>query len=132
MRKTYYLISKMIAPMERISTLPMSRQEIIATLQQEKPIIQEKYGIAKIGLFGSFAREEAGPMSDIDLLVSFEAEREQFRPYMQCKFYLEQIFGKKVELITKKSRMICIQMKTLHILSHVLWRLSENYHGQTP
>jgi predicted nucleotidyltransferase len=36
-----------------------------------------------MGLFGSYARDEAGPTSDIDLLVSFEEGRERFRPFMQ-------------------------------------------------
>jgi len=89
--------------MERISRLPMSRQEILTKLQREVPIIREQFGVAKVGLFGSYARDEAGPMSDIDLLVSFEEGKERFRPFMQCIFYLERIFEKKVELITENS-----------------------------
>ena len=104
--------------MEGISTLPLSRKEILTILHYEKPIIHERYGIAKIGLFGSFAREEAGTTSDIDLLVSFEEGREQFRPFMQCIYYLEQVFGKRVELITEHS--LDNRIRT-DVLREVIW-----------
>ncbi|NLW76967.1 nucleotidyltransferase family protein [Methanospirillum sp.] len=103
---------------ERGSMLPMKRQEIITKLKMEMPVIRERYGIIKMGLFGSFARDDAGPMSDIDLIVLFEEGKEQFRPFMQCIFYLEQIFGRRVELITEHSLDKRIRQD---VLREVIW-----------
>ena len=89
--------------MQQVSPVPLHRSQVLSALRKELPEIREKYGIVRIGLFGSYARDEAGPMSDIDLLVSFEEGKERFRPFMQCIFYLEKTFGKKVELIAEHS-----------------------------
>ena len=89
--------------MQQVSPVPLNRSELLSSLRKELPAIRERFGIVRIGLFGSYARDEAGPMSDIDLLVSFEEGKERFRPFMQCIFYLEKTFGKRVELITEHS-----------------------------
>jgi len=57
-----------------------------------------KYGVDKIGLFGSYIREEQTDGSDIDLLVEFRNERVTFEDYMGLLIYLEDLLGKKVDL----------------------------------
>lgn len=54
-------------------------------------------GVVKIGLFGSYRRNETNPESDIDLLVTLA--RPSFDDYMVVKLYLEDLFGRKVDLI---------------------------------
>ena len=52
-----------------------------------------------IGIFGSFIRGEERPDSDVDVLVTFRKGEETFDNYMDCKFYLEDLFGRKVDLV---------------------------------
>lgn len=61
------------------------------------------YGVKKIGLFGSFARGEQTPMSDIDILVEFIPDKHTFDNFMEVAFLLEKILGRKVELITQEA-----------------------------
>ena len=53
----------------------MTKDEILITLEKEKPYLQEKYGVEKIGLFGSYARNEATQESDIDIYVELKENR---------------------------------------------------------
>ena len=61
------------------------------------------YGVLEIGLFGSYARNEATKESDIDLLVDISKDKKTFRNFMALSYYLEELLGKKVELVTKQS-----------------------------
>lgn len=60
-----------------------------------------KYGVKRIGLFGSYVRETATAASDIDLLV--ELEKLTFRDYMGLALFLEDLFKKNVDLVTPTS-----------------------------
>lgn len=53
-------------------------------------------GIRRIGIFGSFVR---GEDSDIDVLIEFEEGRRSFDTYMDLKFFLEDLFGRHVDLV---------------------------------
>jgi len=53
--------------------------------------------VQRIGIFGSFARGNAGPESDVDILV--ELKEPTFDHYMDLKFYLEDILGLSVDLV---------------------------------
>jgi len=70
-------------------------------LRQHEPIIRKRFGVAKIGIFGSFVRGEERPESDVDVLVTFKKGQKTFDHYMDCKFYLEDLFGRKVDLVMK-------------------------------
>ena len=61
------------------------------------------FGVVEIGLFGSFVRNEQKKDSDIDLLVDMQPEKKTFRNFMALAYYLEEVFGRKVELVTKQS-----------------------------
>ena len=75
--------------------------DVIALLRQHEPILKERFGVRKIGVFGSFARGEDRPDSDVDLLVVFRKGQKTFDHYMDCKLYLEELFGRKVDLVMK-------------------------------
>lgn len=72
----------------------------LALLRQHEPVLQQRFGIAKIGIFGSFARGEERPDSDVDVLVTFQEGRKTFDNFMGTKFYLEDLFMRKVDLVT--------------------------------
>lgn len=57
----------------------------------------------RLELFGSFARGEEHSDSDIDILVTFRKEEKTFEHYMDCKFYLEELFGRDVDLVLKNT-----------------------------
>lgn len=75
--------------------------DALTLLREHEPEIKKRFGIATIGLFGSFVRGEERPESDVDVLVTFRKGQETFDNYMDCKFYLEDLFGCKVDLVIK-------------------------------
>ncbi|MBN2251882.1 MAG: nucleotidyltransferase family protein [Candidatus Altiarchaeota archaeon] len=65
---------------------------------REHDDVLRRYGVKRIGLFGSYARGEQTLDSDMDFLVEFEEP--SFDDFMDLSFYLEDLFGLKVELVT--------------------------------
>jgi len=76
----------------------LTSEEIIQKLEENGKKIKE-YGVKRIGLFGSYMRNEQGAESDIDILVEFEKGKKTFDNYMNLKFFLEELFGCKVDLV---------------------------------
>ncbi|MEW6350531.1 MAG: nucleotidyltransferase family protein [Thermodesulfobacteriota bacterium] len=82
----------------------MNETEIgILSLIEERQEQIRAFGVKRLGLFGSFARGHAREDSDVDLLVEFEEGRKTFDAFMQLAFFLEDLFGRRVELITPES-----------------------------
>lgn len=75
------------------------KQDVIKVLQTHKDKFN-KFGVNRLGLFGSFARNEANNESDIDILVVFEASQKNFNNFMDLSFFLEDVLGCKVDLVT--------------------------------
>ncbi len=74
--------------------------DILTKLEANETFIKVQFGVKKIGIFGSFARGDSGKQSDVDVLVEFETDKNTFDNFMDLLFYLEDLFGKKVDLIT--------------------------------
>ena len=72
-------------------------------LRSHLEFIRQKFGVKRIGIFGSFARGEEREDSDLDVLVIFREEQKTFDNYMDLKFYLEDLFGREVDLVTEKA-----------------------------
>jgi len=64
--------------------------------------IQSRFGVTRLALFGSTARDEATPTSDVDILVSFDGPATSQR-YFGVQFYLEDLLGCAVDLVTEKA-----------------------------
>ncbi len=78
----------------------LNKQYIFNQLTQRKSDIQQ-FGVQKIGLFGSYVRNEQKENSDIDILIEFEKDKTTFDNFMSVCFYLDDLFtGKKVEVVT--------------------------------
>ena len=78
-----------------------SKEFILSELKEQKRELQN-LGIVRIGLFGSYVREEQTEKSDIDILLEFEPEKENFDNYMTVYDMLENLFkNEKVEIVTK-------------------------------
>jgi hypothetical protein len=78
-------------------------RDIQAILQERKNYLAEKFGVIEIAIFGSYARGEQRKDSDVDLIVDFKEGWKTFDNYMNLKFYLEELFGKKVDLVIKSA-----------------------------
>lgn len=80
----------------------LHREGILQTLAANKQQLAA-YGVNQIGLFGSYVRNEASPNSDIDLLVDIKKDKKTFNNFLSLNYFLEELFGKKVELVTTQS-----------------------------
>jgi uncharacterized protein len=78
---------------------PMTREELIQFVRVALPDLSARYGVIHLDLFGSFARGEAGPRSDVDFLVTFR-DPPSFANYMGLKEDLENLLGRNVDLVT--------------------------------
>jgi len=78
------------------------KQRVLALLADNRSRLLA-LGVTKVGLFGSFARGEQRPESDVDLLVEFDPNQKTFDNFMQLGFLLEELFERRVELVTPES-----------------------------
>jgi len=79
-----------------------NRTQILAVLADSRQEIATRYGVERLALFGSASRDELGASSDVDVLVEF-AGPATFNAYMDLKFYLEDVLGRPVDLVTDKA-----------------------------
>jgi len=75
-------------------------ENILGALAEHRERIRS-LGIRRIGVFGSFARGEEREESDIDILIEFEEGGRSFDAYMDLKFFLEDLFRRKVDLVDR-------------------------------
>lgn len=82
---------------------PPRREEVVATLRRVLPILRCKYGVERLGLFGSVARDEATQESDVDLLVSYATSREATKRIgggSDLYLYLRTVLpGREIDLV---------------------------------
>ena len=74
----------------------MTRDEILKKLEENRETIRG-FGLRRLGVFGSYARDEYTKASDMDFLVEFE--NPTFDNYFDLKFFLEDLFGRPVDLV---------------------------------
>ncbi len=75
----------------------MTKKYILNFLSTHREELTEKFGVTKIGLFGSYARDEANTTSDIDLAVEIESNN-SFRSFFSLLYFLEDGLQKKIDL----------------------------------
>jgi predicted nucleotidyltransferase len=79
----------------------MKREEILQLLHQHSNELKG-YHVRSLGVFGSVARDEAAPDSDVDLVVSFDGPA-TFDCYIELCFFLENLLKRPVDLLTERS-----------------------------
>jgi predicted nucleotidyltransferase len=77
------------------------KNKILEVLKSNKQYMQTHFMVNSIGLFGSYARNDFHDKSDIDILVTFSEPT--FDHYMDLKFYLEDLFGRPVDIVMEKT-----------------------------
>ena len=80
----------------------MNRADTLALLTLHKPELRRRFGVTRLALFGSRAREQSREDSDADLLVGFDGPATSAR-YFGVQFYLEDLLGCAVDLVTEKA-----------------------------
>jgi len=80
----------------------MNRQRVLELLSRSKPELKDRFGVTRMALFGSTARDNASSVSDVDILVAFDGPATS-RRYFGVQFYLEDLLGCPVDLVTEKA-----------------------------
>jgi predicted nucleotidyltransferase len=71
-------------------------------LTANKAVLTERFGVSRLALFGSFARNAARDDSDVDIMVGFDGPATSDR-YFGAQFFLEDLLGRNVDLVTEKA-----------------------------
>jgi len=79
----------------------ITKDDIISKLNELKPMLKKEYAIREIGIFGSFADNSYNETSDIDILV--DLDRPIGWKFFTLELYLEKVFGRKIDLVTKNA-----------------------------
>jgi len=80
----------------------MNKQFVLTQLTDCMEEIRQRFSVKKLSIFGSVARGEASDSSDVDVLVVFDRTA-NFDIFMDLKFYLEELLGMGVDLVTDKA-----------------------------
>lgn len=76
-------------------------EEVKEILSKFKPIVQEKYKVKELGIFGSYVRGEQNDVSDVDILIDFE-QTPSLLKFIELENYLSDTIGVKVDLVMKR------------------------------
>ena len=80
----------------------MNRERVLELLTRSKPELRARFGVIRLSLFGSTARDMPKDDSDVDVLVAFDGPATSKR-YFGVQFYLEELLGCSVDLVTEKA-----------------------------
>lgn len=95
----------------------ITKAEILNKLRELKPVLYRDYSVREIGLFGSFSDNSFTEDSDIDLLVEFE--KPVGWKYLSLEIFLENVFGRKIDLVTKNALKEQIRDNILNQVKYV-------------
>lgn len=95
----------------------MTSQAIIDKIVSQKKEFR-RFGVNRLGLFGSVVRNEANAKSDIDVLVEFDPAKKTFRNFIGTAEFMENLTGRSVDLITKESLSPYFRP---HVLKEILY-----------
>lgn len=79
----------------------MSKAELLALLEGQRDVLTGRFAVKSLAVFGSAARDALSGGSDVDLLVEFDTTP-NFDRYFDLKFYLEDLIGRPVDLVTRR------------------------------
>ena len=100
-------------------TTTVRTKDDILTLLRQNQIQLRALGVERLGLFGSFVRSEQTSDSDVDILVEFEGGQKTFDHFIRLSFLLEDLLGRRVELVTPEGLNPRIGSTVLAEVEHV-------------
>jgi len=95
----------------------LTAEIILGVLENNKNKIGQ-YGVKRIGLFGSYCKNEQKKESDIDILVEFKKGEKTFDNYMDLKFFLEALFDCTVDLVVKEAIKIDLKSSIMRSVKY--------------
>jgi len=75
-----------------------SIEQVVSYLRNNKKFFYERFGVTRMGIFGSFVRDEQTRSSDIDIVVEIEKSRKNIHSFLQLRRFLEKELAKKIDL----------------------------------
>ncbi len=96
----------------------MGKEQILNTIRTIKTEMEALYGVQRIGLFGSYAREKQRKKSDIDILVTFSRDIDFF-DFLDLREYLEDRLHSKVDLVMESALKPAIGKRILSEVEYV-------------
>ena len=96
----------------------MGKQEIIKIIRNKKPEMESRYGVQRLGLFGSYVRGRQRKKSDIDILVTFSRDIDLFE-FLDLRKYLESQLQAKVDLVMETALKPAIGNRILSEVEYV-------------
>jgi uncharacterized protein len=96
----------------------MKKNEIVEIIRNCKPEMDSRYGVQRVGLFGSFVREQQKKTSDIDILVSFKREIDLF-DFLDLRDFLQARLKTKVDLVMESALKPAIGKRILAEVEYV-------------
>jgi len=109
------IIVQRLAIMKTVQT----RKDVSTILSSHRQEI-ERFGVKRIGLFGSFVKGKQKKESDVDLLVEFMRGKKNFKNFIHLAYLLENLLHRKVELITPESLSPYLKPHILKEIEYVL------------
>ena len=91
-------------------------KEIETILKKNKASLKKLFGVSEIGVFGSYARDEACEESDVDILVDFDGPVGW--EFLDLKDHLEKLLGVEVDLVTKRALKPGMKQRILDEVSY--------------
>ncbi len=85
-----------------MAAIVQGKASVLALIAGQADVLASM-GVRRLGLFGSFVRDEADAESDVDFLVEFETDHKTFDNFMRLSFFLEDLLQRRVELVTPQS-----------------------------
>ena len=83
--------------------LRVNREEILEKLRELKPLLEQEYGVVKLGLFGSVARGDNTEDSDVDILIEVKRPKFTLFDFVGLKQFLEEKLNCKVDLVMERA-----------------------------
>ena len=76
------------------------RDEVLSALKREVMNVKARFGVRRMGLYGSVVRDEAGDQSDIDIPIELDLESVSYQKYLDLEQYLQSLFSRRVDIVT--------------------------------
>lgn len=80
----------------------MDKKTVLKCIEDNVEEIRRRFAVRSPSIFGSIARDETSDKSDVDVSVAFD-RKANFDTFIDLKFYLEELLGAKVDLVTDKA-----------------------------
>ena len=96
----------------------MGKKEIIDIIRSSKPEIESRYGVRRLGLFGSYLKERQRKKSDVDILVAFNRDIDLFE-FLDLREYLEGRLNVRVDLVMESALKPTIGKRILAEVEYV-------------